>query len=76
MCNEALPYDVPDYLKTQEMCNEVIKKATWLLFDVPDRSRNLRMSIRAIHLLRLVLPDHPKIQGICVKEPLKKTHGS
>ena len=56
-------YDVPDYLKTQEMCNEVIKKAPWLLFNVPDRFRSLRMSIRAIHPLRFIALDHPKAQG-------------
>ena len=53
----------PDYLKTQEMCNEAIEKVSWLLFDVPDRFRNLRMSIRAIHSLRFITPGHPKAQG-------------
>ena len=26
---------IPDILKTQEMCNKVIEKALWLLYDVP-----------------------------------------
>ena len=47
------------------MCNEAIEKAPWLLFDVPDRFRNLRMSIRAIHPLRFITPGHPKAQEAC-----------
>ena len=26
---------IPDDLKTKEMCNEAIEKASWLLYDVP-----------------------------------------
>ena len=46
------------------MYNEAIEKAPWLLFDVPNRFRNLRMSIRAVHPLRFIPPDHPKAQGV------------
>ena len=62
---EWLLYDIPDHLKTQEMCNEDIKKVPWLLFDVPARFRNLRMSIRAIYPLRFIPPGHPKTHGAC-----------
>ena len=29
-------YDVPDHVKTQEMCNEVVSTYPWLLEHVPD----------------------------------------
>ena len=71
MCNEAvsidpwLLHDFLDYLKTQEISNKAITKARWLEFDVPDRFRNLTVSIiRAIHPLRYIPPDHPKTQGV------------
>ena len=44
-----------------------LKKRQWLLFDVPDYFSNLRMSIRAIHPLRFIPPDHPKANGACEK---------
>ena len=90
MCYESvcidpwLLHDVSNYLKTQEMCNKAIKKAQLLVFHFPDRFRNLRMNIRAIHPLRFITPGHPKTHGSwnmsmitsrwrkCVKELLKK----
>ena len=51
---------VPDNLKTQEMCNEAVNIDPWLLFDVPDRFRNPRKRIRAIHPLRFITPCQSK----------------
>ena len=39
---------VPDDLKTQEMCNEAIKKVPWLLYDVPDYLKTQEMCNEAI----------------------------
>ena len=36
----------------------------WLLFDAPDRFRNLRISIRAIYPLIFITPGHPKAQVV------------
>ena len=47
------------------MCNWAVRIDPWLLFDVPDCFRNLRMSIRAMQPLRFITPGHPKTQGAC-----------
>ena len=48
------------------MCNEAIKKAPWLVFDVQNCFVDLEMII-TIHLLRLIPPDHPRVQEVCEK---------
>ena len=43
-----------------------LKKAPWLLFDVPDRFMDLGMLMMAtIYPLRYIPPDHPKAQEVC-----------
>ena len=39
---------IPDDLKTQEMCNEAIEKASWLLQYVPLHFRTQEMCSRAV----------------------------
>ena len=48
------------------MCNYVIEKAPWLLFDVSDHFVDQRMIIMAtMHPLTFIPPDHPKAQEVC-----------
>ena len=52
---------IPDGLKTQEMRNEAVEKAPWLLYDVPVPFRTLGMCSTAVekflHPLRFI-PDN------------------
>ena len=63
---------IPDDLKTQEMCNEVVEKVLWLwlLYNGPFCFKTLEMWGRAVekclHSLRFI-PDHLKTQGMCEK---------
>ena len=52
------------------MCNWAVRIDPWLLFNVPDCFRNLRMSIRAMQPLRFITPGHLRPRGH-VKELLK-----
>ena len=66
---------IPDGLKTQEMCNKAVEKASWLLLSVPVHFRTWGMCNWAVekclHPLRFI-PDHPKTQEMCEKAVEKK----
>ena len=67
----------PDDLKTQEMCNEAIEKASWLLYDVPVHIRTYEMCNTAVekclHPLRFI-PDHLKTREMWIKAVEKISH--
>ena len=66
---------ITDDLKTQEMCNEAIEKAPWLLRYVPLCFRTQEMCSKAAkkcrHPFRFI-PDYLKTQEMCEKAVEKK----
>ena len=61
---------LPDYLKTQEICEKVVEKEPSLLHGVPEHLKAQQMCEKAVEkgssLLHCV-PDHFKIQKMCEK---------
>ena len=50
---------VPDYLKTQKMCNRAVEKDPWLLERVPDCFKTPEMSIKGVEKDPWLLKDVP-----------------
>ena len=69
--------EVPEHLKTQEMCNKAVAGFSCALKYVPDYLKTQEMCNEAVrnnpYLLKHV-SDHFKTQKMC-ERPLKKTHG-
>ena len=61
---------VPDHLKTQETCIEVVEKYPWLLGCLPDHLKTQEMCNEMVsqcsYTLRYV-PDHFKTEEMCNK---------
>ena len=60
--------EVPDHLKTQRVCIEVVEKYPWLLKYVPDHFKTEEMCTKALYdCLRLFggVPDHLKTRKMC-----------
>ena len=62
--------EVPDHLKTQGACIEVVVKCPWLLKYIPDHPKTEEICKEAVrreaYTLRHV-PDHFKKEGMCNK---------
>ena len=68
--SSVLLFFIPDCLKTQEMCNEAVKKNPWLLEFVPDHVRTQEVCSKVVRLdpwLLKIIPDHLETQETCDK---------
>ena len=62
--------EIPDYLKTKEMCTEAIEEDPWLLRFVSNRLKTQDMCVTAVRKETSLLeeiPDHLKTQDICAE---------
>ena len=62
--------EVPDNLKTQEMCNEAMRIEPYSLAFVPDCSKTQEICDEAFEIDPFILwhvPDHLKMQGMCIR---------
>ena len=62
--------EIPNYLKTQEMCDETVRINPLLLAYVPDHLRTQEMCIEIMHTMPDAfhrIPDHFKTQKMCIK---------
>ena len=76
MCNKVVEkapwiivlYDVPDHLKTQEMCNRVVRTVPNAFHRIPDHFKTQEMCKKAVEkdprMLKCV-PDHFKAGLVC-----------
>ena len=78
MCDEAVRIEssplafVPDYLKTEGMCNEAVRRKpyTTTLYYVPDRLKMQEMFnevMRNNAIAFFFIPDRFKTQQMCIK---------
>ena len=61
---------VPDYLKTQQKCNEIKRTMPRAFHHIPDHFKTQEMCIKAAEAdpsFLQIVPDHFKMQGICYK---------
>ena len=62
--------EIPDHLKTQEMCDKVVRIGPWALRYVPDHLKTQEMCNLAIKLdpcTLVCVPDQYKTQEMCNK---------
>ena len=71
--------EIPDHLRTQEMCNEALHIGSYSLLYVPDQYETQQMSSELMHTRPTfvdLVSDHFKTQEMCIKavevDPYKK----